>query len=244
MAVDKEYWNIPKASDDFLLAQGTNLTVFVDHADNSLVWGLGTSDVISLFLSAIGIAIGFFAYKAANKASDAAEAANSLAKKVADSNKEHNSLSIRPILDSILYSNRGEKGAIKPLKTFKFLIKNQGVGPAVVTNAYLTIDGKKIYERKKTYSNGTDDIRNLIAEALAIPNESHIEVDVMSEQFCIRSGETLTALLFRLDDATGSDLSNAVNKIEFHLEYSDIYNVNQGRIDMPDKDLDTVIIKN
>ena len=87
MAVDKEYWNIPKTSEDFLTTQGTNLTVFVDYADNSLVWGLSTSDVISLFLSAIGIVIGYFAYKAARKASDAAIDSNNLAVLESNTNK-------------------------------------------------------------------------------------------------------------------------------------------------------------
>jgi hypothetical protein len=150
MTVTKEYWNIPKADDVLSVAQGTNLTVFVDHADDSLLWGLSTSDVISLVLSAIGIVIGYFAYRAASKASDAAETANRLARSEADSNKTHNMLSVRPAINlykDIIRVAEGRDG--KPCLRLVFQLKNCGLGPAQYTNINLKIGGELVLDSIK-----------------------------------------------------------------------------------------------
>lgn len=135
MAVDKEYWNIPKTSEDFLTTQGTNLTVFVDHADNALFLGLGASDVISLVLSAIGIVIGYFAYRAASKASDAARVANNV--------------SVRPELNFSVYID-----ATKNI--CRIYLKNSGLGPAIITDLKKQIDGLAMNTHTETIERSFD----------------------------------------------------------------------------------------
>ena len=119
MTVAKEYWNIPKPSDDFLMAQGTNLTVFVDHADNALVWGLGASDVTAI----AGVFIAFFALGVSVWQWFSASKQNRLMV------TPHIILTYETDVDS---------------QSFGVSIANNGVGPAVINKCTLIVSGKEL----------------------------------------------------------------------------------------------------
>lgn len=213
MTVTKEYWNIPKPDDVLSVAQGTNLTVFVDHADNALIWGLGASDVtaiagvvIAIIAASISIWQGYI-------------------------NRRHNQMSVKPILNMVIIPHGGDKGDDTQTKYFTFTISNNGIGPAMVTDAYLTINKIKIYEKNKTYTTSkTNDNRKLIAEALGLEIDSDIKVAVMSEEFCMKEGQVLEILYVKIKGIDHVALHEAINKIEFSLKYTDIYGVEQPTI--------------
>lgn len=107
MAVDKEYWNIPKNDELLSIPQGTNLTVFVDHADNSLVWGLGASDVTAIagvFIALIAIVISIWQVIVSRK---------------------HDLISVRPILSYSTFMN-------DEIGKYVITICNVGGGPAII----------------------------------------------------------------------------------------------------------------
>ena len=119
MAVDKEYWNIPKPSEDFLTTQGTNLTVFVDYADNSLVYGLSASDTTAI----AGVCIALFALGVTIWQLFSA--------------RKQNRLMVTPHI--IL-----TKATIAQSRTIEVSINNNGIGPAVLTKCDLSIKGNKV----------------------------------------------------------------------------------------------------
>lgn len=116
MAVEKEYWNIPKPSEDFLTAQGKNLTVLVDHAHNSIFWGLSASDitaVASVLIAVCALAVSIKQARSASKVSR---------------------ISVRPHLQ--LSTKLFEKNS-----HFKVLIENNGLGPAFINSFEVSLDG-------------------------------------------------------------------------------------------------------
>jgi hypothetical protein len=119
MTVTKEYWNIPKPDDVLSVAQGTNLTVFVDHADNALFWGFGASDVTAMtgvFIAVCALVVSIIQ---------------------ARSTIEVSRISVRPHLQlsTALFGENYH---------FKVLLENNGLGPAFIKNFDVRLDGENL----------------------------------------------------------------------------------------------------
>jgi hypothetical protein len=238
MTVTKEYWNIPKPDDVLSVAQGTNLTVFVDHADNALVCGLTTSDIISLVLSAIGIVIGLLAYRAASKASDAAEMANNLAQAEGEANREHNYQSVRPLLDVEHSREIIKNGFIK-----RTSVTNHGAGAAILKTV-------ELYGQGRSYFLSSNDKTLLTAFLLlqisnSIKDKEFDPIDFIPLATSISSntffGSNKSMVLLQVQctnvpDDIRESITDALNNIQVRAVYHCVYD--QKYI------LDTVIIKN
>jgi hypothetical protein len=115
MTVAKEYWNIPKPSDDFLMAQGINLTVFVDHATN----GFGASEITAgagIFIAFLALGVSFWQGYVTRR---------------------HNILSLQPKLTIESNTYLGES-------SFEYDVKNVGLGPAEITSFKVFVKGQEV----------------------------------------------------------------------------------------------------
>ncbi|WP_417559220.1 hypothetical protein [Marinomonas sp.] len=212
MALDKEYWNIPKPSEDFLTTQGTNLTVFVDHADNALVWGLGASDVTAIagvFIAAIAL---FGSLQQGHKA------------------KKHNQLSIQPHL--IISSSLQDDG-----KLLTFWLENCGLGPAVINDYSLKINDVLVADKSRYIgSNVQDTITTEILKLIArktnsqslkdkvLMNSQSAEVKTFVSSEVIPVGVSYKVIELKLDTRITNDAFDWVvgNCIQ-SVNYSDFY---------------------
>lgn len=194
MALDKEYWNIPKPSDDLLMAQGTNLTVFVDHADNSLVWGLGASDVTAIagvFIASLALGVSVWQWLSARK---------------------QNRLMVTP---HIILS----RATVVGTRSIEVSLKNNGVGPAVIDRCVLKLAGLELnnkdidihFFRKHSGDISDVDVNLMGGFPYFLPNtDQHLLIRIIFiEQ------ETYEKL--------GKDLNSYLALIDIDVAYTDIY---------------------
>lgn len=128
----QEYWNIPKTDELLSIPQGTNLTVFVDHADNALFLGLGASDVTAIFSVVIAIiALIYSIYQGVKS-------------------RTHDRLTVKPAINlykDIIRVAEGRDG--KPCLSLVVQLKNCGLGPAQNANINLKIGGELVLDSVK-----------------------------------------------------------------------------------------------
>lgn len=178
--MNKEFWNIPKTDEVLSIPQGTNLTVFVDHAEKITYFGLEVTEwtaLFSIFIAAISI---FMAWKA-----------NKLAKSEADANKKYNRLSVRPFLVISCYFN--DKNS-----KYKVELKNIGLGPAIISSFNVYPD-KKARDKSKPINDLGGAVKPL---QLKCPEDaiidSHINPEVYSTTldagFGLQSNGAITLL--------------------------------------------------
>tara|TARA_R110001606_G_scaffold8453_2_gene37170 strand:- start:1237 stop:1881 length:645 start_codon:yes stop_codon:yes gene_type:complete len=203
----QEYWNIPKPSDDFLTAQGTNLTVLVDHADNALVWGLGASDLTAfagVFIALLALVI-------------------SLRQEIIS--RKHNILSVKPLLSFERIRNFGEDTEGMQ-KTYTLELINKGLGVAKINDVHFYADGKFIYGggRKASLHGYADvDVRLLIIRNLKLPIDTDIRKTTLGNTDYLAPNEKKTILSLRLSLASSEEFLSLIEKIKFIIEYEDLY---------------------
>uniref|UniRef100_A0A6M3LR80 Uncharacterized protein n=1 Tax=viral metagenome TaxID=1070528 RepID=A0A6M3LR80_9ZZZZ len=165
MAVDKEYWNIPKNDELLSIPQGTNLTVFVDHADNSLVWGLGASDVTAIagvFIALIAIVISIWQVIVSRK---------------------HDLISVRPILSYSTFMN-------DEIGKYVITICNVGGGPAIIKDAAVYFKSKTIV--LNNYDKAYNALEKAIFSSFKPEHDIRFSVPPLGKGAVISSGEKIS----------------------------------------------------
>ena len=120
--------------------------------------------------------------------------------------RNHNRLAVRPALD-IVYSTVN--------KSFGFKVKNNGIGPAVLTKRTLLFKGKEIdwYNHK-----------DLTAARESLQAMSGMNFSILRENSTIPVGEEYNLLLFSSDTLNGMTAKEKIfDSIGFKLEYQSMY---------------------
>lgn len=132
--------------------------------------------------------------------------------------RKHNYLSVRPLLVWYIERKNSSDGA-----ELICLLRNKGIGPAIVTDRYFTING----QRFKPTGIQTDEALQLVQTALGqkykydvkqwgLPGKnsailSQEEVSILHLSFSGMSHETLSLVM------------ESMNYINFHLDYESLY---------------------
>ncbi|SHG33599.1 hypothetical protein SAMN02745753_03718 [Marinomonas polaris DSM 16579] len=209
MTVAKEYWNIPKPSEDFLTTQGTNLTVFVDHAAKSTYLGLEVTEwtaLFSLFVAAVAIYI--------------ARKANELTESEAKANEDRMRISIKPHL------NLFERG-YDDNNVFKVDIVNNGLGAAVInwcefvvhSGEDFELDGNIFSDLKKSTSTMTSyDSLEKALDHLSIGKNDCAGL-FLGKGAIMRSGDSVT--LFKSVNLSTEDKLK-LERLRVDINYQDV----------------------
>lgn len=193
---EQEYWNIPKFSDDLLTTQGTNLTVFVDNVDDSLFWGLGSSDVtafVGVLIASLALGVSIWQWFSARK---------------------QNILMVTPHI--VLTKATRAKN-----RTIQVSIKNNGIGPGVINKCMLKVSGKELIldkvcgEDLSCFFTGATNIEVSLISCPYFLSPSTPSHDLIVVTL-VESDEFKNNKLSEL-------LDSYLDLIEVDLEYSDIY---------------------
>ena len=221
MTISKEYWNIPKSDDVLSIPQGTNLTVFVDHAEKATYFGLEVTvwtALLSLFVAVISI---FMACKANNI----------------------NKTSLRPFMhleqeDSSLTLEYEGEGDIECVM-LRLDLKNIGNGPLIVRRLDSTIGGQPLINDNKRavfkpQIEIADYASNIFRKAIGDHGDGKswmnqnpwpVELIVYPKGTGIEAGQKKTIVSFpiRKTYETSENKDNFYSQIKVYCEYEDIY---------------------
>ena len=127
--------------------------------------------------------------------------------------RRHNRLSVRPLLEFGGYIGDGDKQKNKKNSKFEVTIVNRGVGPAIIKNFVLKIEG-----REKSRNN-SQDYHDSLGELLE--NFKPLMNTHLSSGSAVQAGEEIVVLRFKYNAKT--DNIDFINKVEILVEYQSIY---------------------
>jgi len=216
MTINKEYWNIPKSDDVLSIPKGTNLTVFVDHADNAWLWGIGASDVTAIFSVLVAIiALGYSIYQGVKS-------------------RNHDRLTVKPVVNlykNIIRITEGRDG--KPCLRLVYQLKSCGLGPAQNINCNLKIGNELVMGSAKgkrpdlceyTLNKFREELKDNIL--VGFDNVYPPEINAFKE-ITLPSGDSIELLRFdfKENESDPDAPTRLQNLIKVDFEYEDLYGV-------------------
>ena len=128
-------------------------------------------------------------------------------------NDKRNKILVRPLLEFGGYIGDGDKQKNKKNSKFEVTVVNRGVGPAVIENFILKIDGE---EKSRNNSNDYhDSLEKLLKNFKPLMN-THL-----SSGSTVQVGEEIVVLRFKYN--AKADNIDFINKVEILVEYQSIY---------------------
>ncbi len=137
-------------------------------------------------------------------------------KKNSDEKKDKDNrdrVAVQPLLEFGAYIGDGDKQKNKKNSKFEVTIVNRGVGPAIIKNFVLKIDGK---EKSR---NNSQDYHDSLGKLLE--NFKPLMISHLSSGSAVQVGEEIVVLRFKYNAKT--DKIDFINKVEILVEYQSIY---------------------
>jgi hypothetical protein len=132
---------------------------------------------------------------------------------------QHNRLSVKPhVVWHISHSSVGQNGS-----SISFSVKNLGLGPAIIKDRYLSIDGRKF----KPPGLATDEVRDFTKECFGQKIKYILrQFGLPGIESAIASSQEITIATIELPETSFDNIHTAIDyagSIGFHMVYESIY---------------------
>ena len=130
--------------------------------------------------------------------------------------RKHNRLSVKPVLDYYL-------GAVDDGSDFQLTLKNNGLGPALISSFALFTKGYSMKELSEEHN-----IENLEQLSAYIGFPHNLNWTFLSKGSIIKNGEGIMIVSYRFDSYSKENaktFGQAIRKLDIKIEYTSIYEV-------------------
>lgn len=148
--------------------------------------------------------------------------AHFLSRTATEANRLHNRLSVRPLLGT--HTAKTYEPAVDNL--FSLGLSNNGVGPAIITRFLLQVGGVTIVDLKEKKDRKGLDLQLARHDFINLLNcgRIHPKINILTPGSSCSANTKTELIHIHFYDATFEEAFRAIEQIELHIEYSNIYN--------------------